>query len=60
MPHVYHGCVRVLEAPNARDGSGPSLLLASGVTGCVDWQAALVARLAAPRIPRRLSEAAPK
>ena len=31
-----------IEAPNEFDGSGPSLFLAGGVTGCLDWQTRLV------------------
>lgn len=37
--------MRVLEAPNELDGGGPTLFLAGGISGCGDWQSALIARL---------------
>lgn len=36
----------VVEAPDEYAGPGPSLFLAGGITGTVDWQADIIARLA--------------
>ena len=35
-----------IEALAEYDGTGPSLFLAGGISGTVDWQADIVARLA--------------
>jgi len=34
-----------VEAPQPYEGSGPSVFLAGGITGCPDWQATAAARL---------------
>jgi len=34
-----------VEAPHPYDGSGPSVFLAGGITGCPDWQATAAALL---------------
>jgi Nucleoside 2-deoxyribosyltransferase like len=34
-----------VEAPQPYDGSGPSVFLAGGITGCPDWQAVAAAKL---------------
>jgi hypothetical protein len=39
--------VRSVEAPHGFAGSGPSLFLAGGITGCQDWQGGLLSLLTA-------------
>ena len=37
--------MQYIEAPEVYDGHEPSLFLAGGITGCLDWQKEVVARL---------------
>lgn len=51
--------MRYIEAPDSYDGSGKSIFLAGGITGCIDWQAEMAGKLSQSALtllnPRRVN-----